>query len=702
MLVLLALAVFVVVTVAFIMRNEIKTRMELSVDRCREYLTRTLQKNRMNLLQQLKFATDLSVLDINLLNKTSSSLAEMCRFILNQLDADALTITDVQGKIVANAGKVSEKPETQSENPGVIIALKGGSWTGIRSCPEGLFLVATVPLTKGNRVHGTATIYSQIGSEIAESIYKIIGVHVAFVDGNKITGSSMRISNPLPTQNGVTKEILEGGDEYIATYSALPGWSRAPQAGYVALINVDEIVTPYRNIFYAMVCIFLVVLVVGMLVFGKCAGYITRSLERLVDAVLTVQEGRWPEKFQVTKEDEIGVLQVAFNEMTETLQTSQQRLLAMVDLDPLTNLENHRCFKESLQREITRCAASKETASLLVIDVDNFNTYNSSFGHHVGDEALKLVADILRETAPEFAILSRYGGEEFAVLLPLYNIDQAMSLAEKIRNKVKEVFAEKDIPCITVSIGGAEYQANTTEPEGLLLAAEIAMNRAKQLGRDRIVRFDQVPGANSSTAYQLFLYLQDGSFAAMQALAAAVDAKDPYTHGHSDRVARYAADFMRFIGASEQEIELAYRAGTLHDVGKIGVPDTILRKQGILTEEEREIMQTHTVLGELIVRKVPQLEDTLPAIRSHHERWDGAGYPDKLKGEEIPKLARVIALADTYDAMTSERPYRKALSKEETLREIEKAGGTQFDPVLAPLFVKMIRQSQISEEEFAA
>ncbi|HWP30795.1 MAG TPA: HD domain-containing phosphohydrolase [Fimbriimonadales bacterium] len=702
-LVLFALATIVVVTIAFIVKKEIEARIESSVDRCREYLTSTLHENKLSLLRQLRFATGLSALEVNFLNKSSISITELSRFIVEQSGADGLTFTDIQGEVIAKAGEVTEKLTMQSENPGVSIALRGGSWAGIRSYPSGLFLVATVPYTEGNRICGTITIYSKIGSEIAESIYKILGVHVAFVDGNKIVGSSMPISSPLPIQSGVFHKVFDGAKEYLGIYSSLPDSSYNPRAGYVAFIDVDEIVTPYRNIFYAFLCVFLCILAIGMLIFGKCAGYITHSLARLVDAALTVQEGRWPEKFEVTREDEIGVLQTAFNEMTDSLQASQQRLLAMSDLDPLTNLENHRCFKESLQREITRCDASKETASLLVIDVDRFNSYNSNYGHHVGDEALKLVAEVLRETAPEFATIARYGGEEFAILLPLYHINQAMSLAENIRNKVKAAFSERDIPCVTVSIGGAEYRVNTTEPEGLLLAAEIAMNRAKQLGRDRIARFDQVPGVNSSAdPYQLFLYLQDGSFAAMQALAAAVDAKDHYTQGHSDRVARYAAHFMRFIGASEQEIELAYRAGTLHDVGKIGVPDSILQKPGPLTDEEREVMQTHTVVGELVVRKVPQLEDVLPAVRSHHERWDGNGYPDKLKGEEIPKIARVIALVDAYDAMTSERPYRKALSKEEALREIEKASGTHFDPVLAPLFVEMIRQSEISEEEFAA
>jgi len=702
-LVLFTLAAVVIVTLVFLTKKEIESRIESSAEVCREYLSNYLRTERLHLLRQLRFVTNLSGWGVIFFNKNSFPIEDMCQLPKNELDVDGLMVTNIRGEIAGCAGEVSEGITAQTENHGVSIALKGGNWTGIKSYPVGLFLVATSPIVEDNRIQGTVTIYSKIDSEIAKNIYKIFGVHIAFMDRDKIVGYSMHTSSALPIQEGVSKHIREGGKEYIAVYHPLPDSSHAPRAGYVALIDLDEIINPYRKIFYAFLFVFIFVLVIGMFAFAKLSAYITRSLEGLVDAALTVQEGRWPEKFEITREDEIGVLQAAFNEMTDSLQASQQRLIAMFDLDPLTNLANHRSFKESLQREVARSDATSETVSLLVIDVDHFQRYNSSYGHHVGDEALKLVANVLREVAPEFATLSRYGGEEFAVLLPLYNIDQAMKLAETIRNNVKEVFAEKGIPGVTVSIGGAESRANSTVSEGLLLAAEIAMNRAKQLGRDCIARFDQVPGANSNNnPYELFLYLQDGSFAAMRALAAAVDAKDPYTQGHSERVARYAADLMRFIGASEREIELAYRAGTLHDVGKIGVPDAVLQKPGKLTEEEREVMETHTVLGELIVKKAPQLEDTLPAIRSHHERWDGTGYPDKLKGEDIPKLARVIALADAYDAMTSERPYRRALSKEEALLEIEKSSGTHFDPFLAPVFIEMIRRSEISEEAFAA
>lgn len=236
---------------------------------------------------------------------------------------------------------------------------------------------------------------------------------------------------------------------------------------------------------------------------------------------------------------------------------------------------------------------------------------------------------------------------------------------------------------------------HTRQAEGLVMAAELAVSRAKQLGRNRVCRFDAVPGADEATdPYQLHRFLRDGSLATIQALAAAVDAKDPYTQGHSTRVAEYAARLASWTGASQSDIDLVHTTGTLHDVGKIGVPDSILQKPGRLDDEERRVMETHPVLGEVIVKKAPQLALSLPGVRHHHERWDGGGYPDGLAGEAIPYVARILAVADTYDAMTSDRPYRKGMAPETALAEIERGAGTQFDPELARAFADLMRATR--------
>jgi diguanylate cyclase (GGDEF)-like protein len=336
-----------------------------------------------------------------------------------------------------------------------------------------------------------------------------------------------------------------------------------------------------------------------------------------------------------------------------------------------------------------------------MIDFDEFHQYNQTYGHVAGDEVLQSMALFIQAYVPEGSHVARYGGEEFAVLLPGCHIDEAENLANTIR------VAAHDLPCPgdnnevpTVSIGCSEFGTHTKEAEGLVIAAELAVSQAKQLGRDRVCLFDSVAGADAmADPGQLHRFLKDGSLQTIQALAGAVDAKDPYTNGHSTRVAEYARDLAKYVGLPSAEVELIYTTGTLHDVGKIGVPDAILKKPARLDPDEVTIMQTHPVLGEVIIRKAPQLANTLPGVRHHHEAWDGSGYPDKLAGEAIPLMARVLAVADTFDAMTSDRPYRKGLSWDIALSEITKGAGTQFDPDLAPPFVAMMRARMPVVEE---
>jgi HD-GYP domain-containing protein (c-di-GMP phosphodiesterase class II) len=304
-----------------------------------------------------------------------------------------------------------------------------------------------------------------------------------------------------------------------------------------------------------------------------------------------------------------------------------------------------------------------------------------------GDETLKLIAATIQDSIPEFAIASRYAGDQFTILVPDFHIETIAELAREINARL----VESGCP-VAVSAGCAEFPRSSSMEDGLVLASELALARAKQLGGAQVCTFDAVPGADQAAdPFLLYQSVENGSFATIQALAAAVDAKDAYTNGHSARVAQYASALSAAVGDSPELVDRVFRCGTLHDVGKIGVPDAVLKKPGRLDPDEQRVMETHPVLGEMIAGKVPQLADLLPGVRHHHERWDGQGYPDRLAGEAIPYIARVLAVADTYDAMTSDRPYRKGLAIEIALGEIEKHAGTQFDPRLAAAFVEFMR-----------
>lgn len=220
------------------------------------------------------------------------------------------------------------------------------------------------------------------------------------------------------------------------------------------------------------------------------------------------------------------------------------------------------------------------------------------------------------------------------------------------------------------------------------MAADIALCRAKHVSRNSVCAYDPAVCAEDNVdPHDLYQMLKDPNSAAMQSLSAALDAKDKFTGGHSERVTSYAVKIGEALGAEDDIIAGLKVAGQLHDIGKMGIPESILNKTGSLTNEEREAIQSHPTVAENILRRAPQLDLIVPAVLFHHERWDGAGYPDGLSGETIPLMARILAIADAFDAMTSDRPYRKALSIQHALLELKANAGKQFDPNLVESFI---------------
>lgn len=635
----------------------------------------------------------------------AATIADSLGEWLPQMHADAAALTDQDGRLMGATDLRERAGSDRHQEPGVARALDGQSWSGIVAQNGRLQLGVCVPVVDGasHVVLMTFTAYSAIDSELASELQRSLGSDLAFVYQGRIVGASLTLPTnlSLPHTADASALVTVRGHRYFSVYAPLPAQLLQPDVGFVTLRDYDAALRPYqrfqRLLLLALATAGALALGVGALM----ARGLTRPLDGVVQAAAALSRGEWPQRFDVRRRDEIGLLQTVFNDMTDSLRTGQERLLALIDADPLTELDNHRRFQERLAHESRRCALSGEALSLLLFDLDHFQEYNRRHGHTAGDQALRRVADALRAHLPDMAILARYGGKTFVALLPQQNLDGAEACAERVRTglKAQEQAGEEAGAALTLSVGCAELGPNSGQGEGLALAAELAVSRAKQLGRDRVCRFDSVPGADQDAdPHQLHRVLKDGSLATIQALAAAVDAKDSYTQGHSRRVAEYATELARAMGATEAEQDLIYTTGTLHDVGKIGVPDAILKKPGRLDDDERLTMETHPVLGEVIVRKAPQLAASLPGVRHHHERWDGKGYPDGLAGTDIPRMARFLAVADTYDAMTSDRPYRKGMPHETALNEIARGAGTQFDPDMAPAFVQLMRQKHIQTD----
>ena len=620
-----------------------------------------------------------------------------------RLGAGAVIVTDRDGGVLADTDGTFPIHAVLKQDPGIAAALGGLSWSGITFRHGQLMLAVSVPVRIGSTVYvaGTLTAYRPIDSAVAQELHESLGTEIAFLDHGQVVGASCHLPASLPAP-AVPKIISVGGVRYFALYAPLPTTNPKDGMGFETLRPYAAAMRLYQRCLVVFLAASLLTLLAALGVGAWVARSLTSPLDGVMQAAQTLRRGEWPERFDVRRTDEIGLLQIVFNEMTLSLRGGQERLLALIDTDLLTGLDNHRRFQERLEQEAGRCSQSGESLSLLLLDLDHFHLYNQKHGHAAGDQAVRDTALWLQNLLPELAIASRYGGEEFAVLLPQSSLLQAEALAETIRAAIEQRDqSEEGGDGLTVSIGCAEFGTHSAEGAGLVLAAELAVSRAKQLGRNRVCRFDTLPGADTNAdPYQLHRFLKDESLSTIQALAAAVDAKDAYTQGHSQRVARYAVALAQKIGLPDSEVDLVHITGTLHDVGKIGVPDAILKKPQKLEDDERRIMETHPALGEVIIRKAPKLAETLPGVRHHHERWDGGGYPDGLGGEQIPRIARILAVADTFDAMTSDRPYRKGLSWEIALSEIAKGAGTQFEPLLSEAFVSLM-QAEYAERKLA-
>jgi len=348
--------------------------------------------------------------------------------------------------------------------------------------------------------------------------------------------------------------------------------------------------------------------------------------------------------------------------------------------DPLTGLGNHRSFHERLQRELAAADENGTTLSLCLVDIDDFKSVNDRFGHPVGDRVLGQVASRLRQGGESF----RLGGDEFAVLLPGQDERAAVAIARSIVERVGAAQLEQ-VGSLTVSAGVATFPIQGVGRDELIRLADSALYWAKEDGKNRARTYEAAKIELAQLQQLADSPDRAARYRAAASLAKAVDARDAYTGSHSERVGELAARIARRIGSDESQIELTRLAASLHDLGKLAIPEEILRKPSELNESERLVLQRHPQIGYRMLESLG-VEPIAEWVLHHHERWDGDGYPDRLRGEEIPLGARIIFVADAYDAMTSERVYRKPLSPREALEELQACAGSQFDPQIVEAF----------------
>ena len=390
-----------------------------------------------------------------------------------------------------------------------------------------------------------------------------------------------------------------------------------------------------------------------------------------------------------------------------------------VNTDALTLLYNHRGFQEILSNEISRTETNKQPLSIIMMDINNITKINRELGHAKGDDVIKIVAEKVRQNCREGDIAGRYGGDEIAIILPNTNSSQAKYVAEFLTYSLSCCFIDEIGP-IKVSVGVATYPDCAQDKEQLLILAEQAMyiSQAKGYkdGMSAIISsadfnfWDDIALKSyaevvSKRHSQLGVNFEDEilskfhdnhdvsdsrTWEVATSLAGAIDAKDPYTKGHSTSVSRFSEALARAINLPEKEVARITLGALLHDVGKIGIPETVLKKEGPLSDEEWAIMKQHPVIGaEKVLQPNPNLRDLVPIVKHHHERIDGKGYPEGLTNGDIPLAAKIVAIADTYHALIIDRPYRKGMNIEKALSILEEGAVTQWDENLVRTFVQI-------------
>jgi diguanylate cyclase (GGDEF)-like protein/PAS domain S-box-containing protein/putative nucleotidyltransferase with HDIG domain len=400
--------------------------------------------------------------------------------------------------------------------------------------------------------------------------------------------------------------------------------------------------------------------------------------------------------------------------LLDELDRRNKELVALSITDGLTGLYNHRFIQERFDFEFKRVRRYDGTLSCMLADIDHFKRINDTYGHQFGDLVLREIATILRTQSREVDICGRYGGEEFMIITN-QPIEGAMRYATKLHTAIENhIFksAEHSVH-VTVSIGIADWRKSILTKQELIERADTALYQAKEDGRNLIRVWKEIEKRPEEHAIdrggieELKEKFDDLSnkvratyIESTYALLRAVDARDHYTEVHSQNVSKYALETGRLMGLQEEELEVLRYAGLLHDIGKIGVSQEILTKKSSLTEREFEVLKKHPSIGANILKDVRFLEKEIPIILHHHERYDGTGYPQGLKGREIPLGARIMAVADAFDAMTTDREFKRKLALAEAVAELKRGSGSQFAPEIVEIFVTFIETKIAADGHF--
>lgn len=397
--------------------------------------------------------------------------------------------------------------------------------------------------------------------------------------------------------------------------------------------------------------------------------------------------------------------------LMEELDRKNRELTELSITDGLTGLFNHRFLQDRFDFELKRVHRYGGNLSCLLLDIDHFKMINDSYGHQFGDSVLRQIAMIMKTQSREIDICGRYGGEEFMIITNL-KADDALLYATKLHTAIENHPFKKGQSSVkvTVSIGIAEYRSDVKFKQQLIERADNALYQAKKDGRNLIRIWkereclgDKALDRGSVEELKLKFELmskkmRNTCMESINVLVKAIDAKDPMAKEHSRNVSIYSKMIAESMNIPKTEVEIISNAALLHDIGKISIHNEILSKKDNLTSLEYQALKRHPEIGVNILRELKFLEKELPIILHHHERFDGGGYPHGLKGREIPIGSRIIAVADSFDAMVSGRSYKEKISSETAIEELKKGCNTQFAPEIVEAFIKAIKTENVTSQ----
>jgi diguanylate cyclase (GGDEF)-like protein/PAS domain S-box-containing protein len=368
-----------------------------------------------------------------------------------------------------------------------------------------------------------------------------------------------------------------------------------------------------------------------------------------------------------------------------------EELRTMATTDPLTGLWNHRWMLEVLAQRLAEARDTGTPVSVLMLDLDHFRDLNTRFGHDAGDRALRNLAESMRHALRGGDVACRYGGEEFVMILSGASFEAGLAAGERVRLRVEasRPIGEQVSP-VTCSVGVATCPDHASTVASLLKAADIALYQAKRAGRNRVCGYVPIRvEAPEKQLQRLGANLQGANLDAVRALVTAIDLRDRFTGAHCQRVARLSVELGRALGCEDALLEALNLGASLLDIGKIGLPDGVLTKPGTYTREEWELVRQHPVWGEQLVKHSGLPPEAVQVVRSHHERLDGSGYPDGLKGPEIPRLVRIASVADVACALRDDRPHRPAWPEERVKEFLKEQAGKALDPEVVEAYCAM-------------